>query len=65
MILKTTCAFLALILEILGVYGDGEFKWYYGYVLLLPLKILLSFINDVDNFGLEEFFHPKEVPKFL
>ncbi|XP_010261796.1 PREDICTED: protein LAZ1 homolog 2 isoform X2 [Nelumbo nucifera] len=31
MILKTVCAFLALLLEILGVYGDGEFKWYYGY----------------------------------
>ncbi|KAL3830051.1 hypothetical protein ACJIZ3_018853 [Penstemon smallii] len=32
MILKTLCAFLALLLEIFGVYGDGEFKWYYGYV---------------------------------
>ncbi|KAG5549194.1 hypothetical protein RHGRI_014531 [Rhododendron griersonianum] len=31
MILKTVCAFLALILELFGVYGDGEFKWYYGY----------------------------------
>ncbi|KAG4194881.1 hypothetical protein ERO13_A06G077800v2 [Gossypium hirsutum] len=31
MILKTLCAFLALLLEVLGVYGDGEFKWYYGY----------------------------------
>ena len=32
MILKTVCAFLAFILEICGVYGDGQFKWYYGYV---------------------------------
>jgi hypothetical protein len=32
MILKTVCAFLAMILELFGVYGDGEFKWYYGYV---------------------------------
>lgn len=32
MILKTVCAFLALILELFGVYGDGEFKWNYGYV---------------------------------
>lgn len=32
MILKTVCAFLALVLEICGVYGNGEFKWYYGYV---------------------------------
>ncbi|XWS72289.1 hypothetical protein CRYUN_Cryun02cG0027200 [Craigia yunnanensis] len=31
MILKTLCAFLALLLEVFGVYGDGEFKWYYGY----------------------------------
>ncbi|KAG6475229.1 protein LAZ1 homolog 2-like [Zingiber officinale] len=31
MILKTLCAFLALLLEIFGAYGDGEFKWYYGY----------------------------------
>lgn len=32
MILKTVCAFLAFLLELFGVYGDGEFKWYYGYV---------------------------------
>lgn len=31
MILKTVCALLAFILELCGVYGDGEFKWYYGY----------------------------------
>ncbi|KAI3914278.1 hypothetical protein MKW92_049687 [Papaver armeniacum] len=31
MILKTVCSFLALILEVFGVYGDGEFKWFYGY----------------------------------
>lgn len=33
MILKTVCAFLAFVLELFGVYGDGEFKWRYGYVL--------------------------------
>lgn len=32
MILKTTSAFLAFILELSGVYGDGKFKWFYGYV---------------------------------
>lgn len=32
MILKTFCALLAFLLELFGVYGDGEFKWYYGYV---------------------------------
>ncbi|KAJ0798589.1 putative organic solute transporter subunit alpha/Transmembrane protein [Helianthus annuus] len=31
MILKTLCSFLAMVLELLGVYGDGEFKGYYGY----------------------------------
>ena len=35
MILKTVCAFLAFLLELFGVYGDGEFKWYYGYVSLM------------------------------
>ncbi|XP_066378861.1 protein LAZ1 homolog 2-like isoform X1 [Miscanthus floridulus] len=32
MILKTLCALLALILELFGAYGDGEFKWNYGYL---------------------------------
>lgn len=31
MILKTLCALLALVLEPFGAYGDGEFKWNYGY----------------------------------
>uniref|UniRef100_A0A2N9I6A4 Protein LAZ1 homolog 2 n=1 Tax=Fagus sylvatica TaxID=28930 RepID=A0A2N9I6A4_FAGSY len=31
MILKMVCAFLAFLLELFGVYGDGEFKWNYGY----------------------------------
>ncbi|XP_020536489.1 protein LAZ1 homolog 2 isoform X1 [Jatropha curcas] len=31
MILKTFCASLAFLLELFGVYGDGEFKWHYGY----------------------------------
>lgn len=35
MILKTTSAFLAFILELFGVYGDGEFKWFYGYIFKL------------------------------
>lgn len=33
MILKTVSAFLALILEIFGVYGDGKFDWHYGYTI--------------------------------
>ncbi|KVI12237.1 Organic solute transporter Ost-alpha [Cynara cardunculus var. scolymus] len=30
MILKSFCSFLATVLALFGVYGDGEFKWYYG-----------------------------------
>lgn len=37
MILKTSSAFLALILELFGVYGDGKFKWFYGYVFKFAL----------------------------
>ncbi|CAN1224243.1 Protein LAZ1 homolog 2 [Linum grandiflorum] len=39
MILKTLCAFLAFLLEIFGVYGDGTFKWYYGYGLVGQMAI--------------------------
>lgn len=46
MILKTFCSFLALVLELFGVYGDGEFKWYYGYV---------SFTNAVPKICLIQF----------
>lgn len=51
MILKTVCAFLALILELFGVYGDGEFKWYYGYVSHSELesKILFIIVSDIIN----------------
>ncbi|XWS70099.1 hypothetical protein CRYUN_Cryun03dG0020200 [Craigia yunnanensis] len=51
MILKTFCAFLALLLEVFDVYGDGEFKWYYGYFYdvtherLRPIKPLAKFIS--------------------
>lgn len=48
MILKTVCAFLALLLELFGVYGDGEFKWYYGYVSLMHFKGCACFVlNDI------------------
>lgn len=30
MILKMICAFLAMILESFGVYGEGQFDWRYG-----------------------------------
>ncbi|KAF5748413.1 hypothetical protein HS088_TW04G00367 [Tripterygium wilfordii] len=41
MILKTFCAFLAFLLELFGVYGDGEFKWYYGLC-----EVQFSFLVD-------------------
>ncbi|XP_057967866.1 protein LAZ1 homolog 2 isoform X2 [Malania oleifera] len=43
MILKTLCAFLAFLLELFGVYGDGEFKWYYGQ--MWALFCLVQFYN--------------------
>lgn len=33
MILKMICAFLAIILESFGVYGEGQFQWQYGYAI--------------------------------
>ncbi|KAF3323446.1 transmembrane protein 184 [Carex littledalei] len=54
MILKTTCAFLALILEILGVYGDGEFKWYYGYPYI---AFVINFSQSWALYCLVQFYH--------
>lgn len=51
MILKTVCALLAFILEMFGVYGDGEFKWYYGYVFHTKVesKILFIIVSHIIN----------------
>ncbi|XP_075079609.1 protein LAZ1 homolog 2-like isoform X3 [Nicotiana tabacum] len=54
MILKTTCAFLALILEIFGVYGDGEFKWHYGYPYI---TVVLNFSQMWALFCLVQFYN--------
>ncbi|KAL8254546.1 hypothetical protein R6Q59_032767 [Mikania micrantha] len=43
MILKTFCSFLAMVLELLGVYGDGEFKWYYGYMAVAAVAHVFVF----------------------
>ncbi|XP_006452828.2 protein LAZ1 homolog 2 [Citrus clementina] len=70
MILKTVCAFLAFLLELFGVYGDGEFKWYYGYPYLAvvlnfsqmwALYCLVKFYN-VTHEGLEPI---KPLAKFI
>lgn len=50
MILKTLCAFLALVLEIFGVYGDGEFKWYYGYVSLTS-KYISTILSSIHKWS--------------
>ncbi|XP_009597229.1 protein LAZ1 homolog 2-like [Nicotiana tabacum] len=54
MILKTTCAFLALIMEIFGVYGDGEFKWHYGYPYI---TVVLNFSQMWALFCLVQFYN--------
>ncbi|KAG5547007.1 hypothetical protein RHGRI_012887 [Rhododendron griersonianum] len=54
MILKTVCAFLALILELFGVYGDGEFKWYYGYPYI---AVVLSFSQMWALYCLVQFYN--------
>ena len=45
MILKTVCAFLAFFFELFGVYGDGEFKWNYGYVSYISPTFYLLYCN--------------------
>ncbi|XP_057746045.1 protein LAZ1 homolog 2 isoform X1 [Arachis stenosperma] len=54
MILKTVCAFLALVLELCGVYGDGEFKWYYGYPYI---AVILNFSQMWALFCLVQFYN--------
>ncbi|KAF9616060.1 hypothetical protein IFM89_028526 [Coptis chinensis] len=54
MILKTFCAFLAFVLELFGVYGDGEFKWHYGYPYL---AVVLNFSQMWALFCLVQFYH--------
>ncbi|KAK3040342.1 hypothetical protein RJ639_026747 [Escallonia herrerae] len=70
MILKTVCAFLALVLELFGVYGDGEFKWYYGYPYL---AVVLNFSQMWALYCLVQFYnvtherlkHIKPLAKFI
>ncbi|XP_021804988.1 protein LAZ1 homolog 2 [Prunus avium] len=54
MILKTVCAFLALVLEIFGVYGDGKFKWYYGYPYM---AVVLNFSQMWALYCLVQFYN--------
>ncbi|KAJ1439939.1 Organic solute transporter subunit alpha/Transmembrane protein [Sesbania bispinosa] len=54
MILKTVCAFLAFLLELFGVYGDGEFKWYYGYPYI---AVVLNFSQMWALYCLVQFYN--------
>ncbi|XP_065849451.1 protein LAZ1 homolog 2 [Euphorbia lathyris] len=54
MILKTLCAFLALVLEFFGVYGDGEFKWNCGYPYIV---IVLNFSQMWALYCLVQFYN--------
>ncbi|KAL6650116.1 hypothetical protein ACP70R_014340 [Stipagrostis hirtigluma subsp. patula] len=53
MILKTLCAFLALILELFGAYGDGEFKWNYGYPYI---AVVINFSQTWALYCLVKFY---------
>ncbi|XP_010937318.1 protein LAZ1 homolog 2 isoform X1 [Elaeis guineensis] len=54
MILKTLCAFLALLLELFGVYGDGEFQLYYGYPYI---AVVLNFSQMWALYCLVQFYN--------
>ncbi|CAL9058778.1 protein LAZ1 homolog 1-like [Musa acuminata AAA Group] len=53
MILKTVCAFLAIILELFGVYGEGKFGWRYGYPYL---AVVLNFSQTWALYCLIQFY---------
>ncbi|XP_047043238.1 protein LAZ1 homolog 2-like [Lolium rigidum] len=54
MILKTFCSFLAFILELFGAYGDGEFKWYYGYPYI---AVVINFSQTWALYCLVKFYN--------
>ncbi|XP_038890330.1 protein LAZ1 homolog 2 [Benincasa hispida] len=54
MILKTASAFLAFILELFGVYGDGKFKWFYGYPYI---AVVLNFSQMWALYCLVQFYN--------
>ncbi|XP_074568014.1 protein LAZ1 homolog 1-like isoform X1 [Curcuma longa] len=53
MILKTVCALLAIILGLLGVYGEGKFEWRYGYPYL---AVILNFSQTWALYCLVQFY---------
>ncbi|XP_020246729.1 protein LAZ1 homolog 1 [Asparagus officinalis] len=53
MIVKTICAFLAIILELFGVYGEGRFQWTCGYPYL---AVVLNFSQTWALYCLIQFY---------
>lgn len=53
MIVKMICALLAMILETFGVYGEGKFKWNYGYPYL---AVVLNFSQTWALYCLVQFY---------
>ncbi|XWS21734.1 hypothetical protein CRYUN_Cryun30bG0080200 [Craigia yunnanensis] len=53
MILKMICALLAMILESIGVYGEGKFEWRYGYPYL---AVVLNFSQTWALYCLVQFY---------
>lgn len=54
MIMKTLCAVLSLILELCGVYGDGEFRLDYGYPYI---TVAMNFSQMWALYCLVQFYH--------
>lgn len=54
MILKASCGFLALLLELFGVYGDGEFKWNVGYPYI---AVVMNFSQMWALYCLVQFYN--------
>ncbi|KAL9234206.1 hypothetical protein vseg_009101 [Gypsophila vaccaria] len=53
MIVKLICAFLAILLEACGVYGEGKFQWNYGYPYLAAV---LNFSQTWALYCLVQFY---------
>ncbi|CAA7401063.1 unnamed protein product [Spirodela intermedia] len=53
MILKTVCALVAILLELIGVYGEGKFEWRYGYPYL---AVVLNFSQTWALYCLVQFY---------
>ncbi|KAM3228580.1 hypothetical protein ACQJBY_059925 [Aegilops geniculata] len=53
MILKPICAILAILLELLGIYGEGKFAWRYGYPYL---AVVLNFSQTWALYCLVQFY---------